>query len=322
MIPHNAPVPFHVYDWHRNEQPLRESGYSTDLIAAEFERVIASQSDDRPFFIYVPFNAVHGPIDVVPRHTETYDARDAALKCYDEAVGRIMKAIEQGGFADKTLLVVTNDNGGLTEESNRPFRGTKNTTYEGGVRVPCVMRWPGRTTPASETDVMMHITDFFATFVTLAGGSLDQPRRLDSIDVSAALFGAKRGSQLEGPRDEIIYEVTGSVRIPTIRKGDFKLMGDVLYNIRTDPGETTDVTGAHPELVGELKKRLAQAASERPPLGDKPILMRPALPYVYGEIENRDPPAWLVRAVDQARAKQPQHWPPGETPWPQAPKTP
>ena len=89
MIPHNAPAPFHVYDWHRNEQPIREEGYSTDLIAAEFERVIRTQTDDKPFFIYVPFNAVHGPIDVVPRHAEKYGAADAALKCYDEAVGRI-----------------------------------------------------------------------------------------------------------------------------------------------------------------------------------------------------------------------------------------
>ena len=76
MIPHNAPVPFHVYDWHRNEQPIYEEGYSTDLIAAECERVLASQSSDKPFFIYVPFDAVHGPIDVVNgftpcRHTPT-----------------------------------------------------------------------------------------------------------------------------------------------------------------------------------------------------------------------------------------------------------
>ncbi len=76
-------------------------GYSTDLIAAEFERVIALQSKDRPFFIYVPFNAVHGPIDVVPRHTDNYSTREAALKCYDEAVGRILESIDAKGFAAK-----------------------------------------------------------------------------------------------------------------------------------------------------------------------------------------------------------------------------
>tara|TARA_R110002049_G_scaffold285698_1_gene466750 strand:+ start:160233 stop:161825 length:1593 start_codon:yes stop_codon:yes gene_type:complete len=320
MIPHNAPVPFHVYDWHRNEQPIQESGYSTDLIAAEFERVIAQQQSSKPFFIYVPFNAVHGPIDVVPRHTEKYSARDAALKCYDEAVGRIDAAIQRQGFSENTLFIVTNDNGGLTEESNRPFRGTKNTTYEGGVRVPCVMRWPGRVRAGDKTDAMMHVTDFFATFVKLAGGSLEQPRPIDSIDMSETLFGDNGGAK-HSPRTEIIYEVTGSVRIPTIRKGNFKLMGDVLFDIKNDPAETTDVAASHPDTVLALSARLAEAAKERPPLGDKPLLMRPALPYVYGEDENKAPPAWLVDAVDAAREKQPKSWPPGETPWPQAPTT-
>jgi arylsulfatase A-like enzyme len=317
MIPHNAPVPFHVYDWHRNEQPIREQGYSTDLIAAECERVIARQSQDRPFFIYVPFNAVHGPIDNVPRHTDKYSTREAALKCYDEAVGQILAAIKQHGFGEDTLVICTNDNGGLTEDSNRPFRGTKNTTYEGGVRVPCLMRWPGHTTPGSSSDAMMHVTDLFATLVTLAGGSLQQPRKLDSIDMSGVLFGDEQPK-----RDEIIFEVTGSVRSPTIRSGDFKLMGPLLYNIAKDPYEQTDIAAEHPEIVKQLAARLEQAARQRPPLGDKPLLMSPALPYVYGIDENQDPPQWLIDAVDKARAKQPQEWPPGETPWPQAPDRP
>jgi arylsulfatase A-like enzyme len=317
MIPHNAPVPFHVYDWHRNEQPLRESGYSTDLIATEFERVIANQSKDKPFFIYVPFNAVHGPIDKVPRHVDKYGARNAALKCLDEAVGRIVRAIDEFGFTDETLVIFTNDNGGLTEESNRPFRGTKNTTYEGGVRVPCVMRWPGHLKPRSSTDGMMHVVDFFSTFVNLAGGSLRQEQPLDSLDMTEMLFGTS-----PSPRTEIVYEVTGSVRIPTLRQGDYKLMGDILYNIETDPRETTDVASQHPEIVRRMKERLSQVGKERPPLGDKPLLMRPALPYVYGIDENKNPPTWLIEAVNKARSKQPKHWPPGKTPWPQAPVTP
>ena len=320
MIPHNAPVPFHVYDWHRNEQPIQESGYSTDLIAAECERVLASQSADRPFFIYVPFNAVHGPIDIVPRHTDKFTAPEAALKCYDDAVGRINDAIAEHGFAENTLFIVTNDNGGLTEESNRPFRGTKNTTYEGGVRVPCLMRWPSMVTPGGRTDAMMHVTDFFSTFINLAGGSLQQERPVDSIDMSQTLF-VKDSATKASPRREIIYEVTGSVRIPTIRSGDYKLMGDVLFDIKNDPGETTDVAANHPEIAKRLSARLAEAAKERPPLGEKPLLMRPALPYVYGQDENKTPPAWLVDAVETARVKQPQEWAPGETPWPQAPTT-
>ena len=317
MIPHNAPVPFVVYDWHRNEQPIQEEGYAIDLIAAEAVRVIQSQQADRPFFLYVPFNAVHGPIDEVPRYTDRLSPRDAALKILDEAVGNIMAAVEEKGLTDNTLFIFTNDNGGLTEESNHPYRGTKNTTFEGGVRVPCAIRWPGKIAPGTKNDGMMHVIDFFSTMIHLAGGDTQQELPVDSLNVTDMLF-AKRPS----PRQEIIFEVTGSVRIPTIRMNNFKLMGDVLYNITEDPGETTDVATQHPDQVQRMKARLAQASAERPPLGDKPLLMEPPLPYVYGIHENTNPPNWLIEAVEKVRKTQPKSWPPGKTPWPQAPHLP
>lgn len=316
MIPHNAPVPFHVYDWHRNEKPIQEDGYATDLIAGEFERVIATQKKDEPFFIYVPFNAVHGPIDDVPRYTDKYTAREAALKCYDDAVGRIEAAIAKHGFKENTLLICTNDNGGLTEESNRPYRGTKNTTFEGGVRVPCVMRWPNKLKAGASNDGMMHVVDLFSTFVNLADGKIEQERKLDSLDMTETIFESKAS-----PRTEIIFEVEGSVRFPTIRSGNYKLMGPMLFDIVNDPSESTDIADKHPEIVKRLSDRLAEVGKERPPLGDKPLLMTPALPYVYGIDENKEVPAWLKKVVDEARAKQPKSWAPGKTPWPQAPKT-
>jgi arylsulfatase A-like enzyme len=317
MIPHNAPAKFVVYDWHRNEQPLQEEGYTTDLFAAEAERVIVKQSPDKPFFLYAPFNAVHGPIDDVPRYVDKYGPRGAALKCLDDAVGRIIRAIDRRGFRENTLVIFTNDNGGLTEAMSKPYRGTKNTTFEGGVRAPCVLRWPSHTKPGSSNDGMMFIADFFSTFITLAGGKHEQELPVDSIDMTGMLFGGE-----PSPRTEIIFEVAGSVRLPTIRSGDYKLMGDFLYNIVEDPGETDDVAAKHPEIVKKLKARLEEVGKERPPLGDKPLLMRPPLPYVYGREENANPPEWLKTAVDKVRATQPKEWPAGETPWPQAPKTP
>ena len=141
-IPHNAPARFVVYDWHRNQQPLQEQGYTTDLIANEVVRLIANHEHDngsKPFFYYVPFNAIHGPLEEIPRYVEKYGKRYAAVKCLDDAVGRIVSAIDQYGFADNTLVVFANDNGGLRENMNAPFRGTKNTNYEGGVRVACIL---------------------------------------------------------------------------------------------------------------------------------------------------------------------------------------
>lgn len=313
-IPHNAPARFAVYDWHRNQQPIQEQGYTTDLIANEAVRLISEQSPDKPFFIYVPFNAVHGPIEEVPRYTDKYSAREAALKCLDDAIGCIVAAVDQHGNGENTLVIFANDNGGLTEELNKPYRGTKNTTFEGGVRVPCVMRWPGKIKPDTSNNGMMHVVDLFPTLAKLAGSSLEQPLPIDGINMSATIFEGKPSS-----RTEIIFEVSGSVRLPTIRQGDFKLMGDMLFNIADDPSEKTDVAGQHPDIVKKLSARLVEAGKQRPPLGEKALLMDPPLPYVYGMEENSLAPQWLIDAVKKVRATQPTEWAPGTTPWPQAP---
>ncbi|WP_442510284.1 arylsulfatase B [Novipirellula sp. SH528] len=321
-IPHNAPARYAVYDWHRNQQPIQEQGYTTDLIANEAVRLIserAGQTDantaKQPFFIYVPFNAVHGPIEQVPRHTDKYTPREAALKCLDDAIGRIVGAVDQHGFTQNTLVIFANDNGGLTEEMNRPYRGTKNTTFEGGVRVPCVMRWPGHIHPGSTNDEMIHIVDLLPTFANIAGGDASGPYPIDGMDMTETIVHGEAS-----PRDEIIFEVSGSVRLPTIRSGDFKLMGEMLFNVANDPSETTDVAEQHPDVVARLSARLKQAGSERPPLGEKTMLMDPPLPYVYGMQENKSAPDWLIESVNEVRKTQPTEWAPGTTPWPQAPQ--
>ncbi|NNM30370.1 MAG: sulfatase-like hydrolase/transferase, partial [Akkermansiaceae bacterium] len=318
-IVHNAPARFAVYDWHRNQQPLREEGYATDLFAAEAARVIAKQTREKPFFLYVPFNAVHGPLNPPPgfsgNKNDPLAIRDAMLRNLDDAVGRIVKAVDKHGFRDNTLVIFTNDNGPVLEEMSTPWRGTKNTTFEGGVRVPCLLRWPGHTEPGTANNGMMFIADWYSTFITLAGGKHEQERKVDALDMTSMLFQNK-----PSPRNEIVFEVEGSVRLPTLRSGDWKLMGDMLYNLEADPGERTDLAARNPEVVKRLEARLAKVGAERPPLGDKPLLMDPPLPYIYGLKENREPPKWLVDHVEKVRATQPKEWAPGETPWPQAPK--
>ena len=318
-IVHNAPARFAVYDWHRNQKPIREEGYATDLIAAEAERVIAARrQDDQPFFMYVAFNAVHGPLNPPPGFSgdrnDPLAIRHAMLQSLDHAVGRIRRAIDDNGFRENTLFIFTNDNGPVLEAMSQPFRGTKNTTFEGGVRQPAVVRWPGHTQPGTTKNGLMFVADFFPTFITLSGGSHEQDRPIDGIDMTSMLFEGK-----DSPRTEIVYDVAGSVRLPTIRRGDFKLMGVALYNIRLDPSERTNVATHHPKVVAELQARVTEIGKERPPLGDKPLLMDPPLPYVYGLNEQKDVPDWLVQAVDQVRSTQPKEWGPGETPWPKAP---
>jgi arylsulfatase A-like enzyme len=321
-IPHNSPATFAVYDWHRNQKPVYEQGYATDLIANEVVRNIAAHKKQEqaagertPFFYYVPFNAIHGPLESIPRYTDKLDKRMAALKCLDDAVGQIVGAVDQHGYGQDTLIVFVNDNGGLRPDQNAPYRGTKNTTYEGGVRVPCVLRWTGTIDPKTANDELMFVADFYNTFITLGGGSHKQERAVDGIDMTDVLFAGAKST-----RDEIIFDVAGCVRLPTIRQGDWKLMGKELYNIKDDPSETKDLAKQKPQIVAALKKRLAEAASERPPLPRMDLLMSPAQPWVYGEKENAAAPQWLKDAVLQVRKTQPKSWAEGKTPWPQAPK--
>jgi len=314
MIVHNAPARFAVYDWHRNQKPIQEKGYATELFANEAVRVIEKQTKEKPFFMYVAFNAVHGPLDV-PEGKEDMDPREAMLQSLDQAIGDILKAIDAQGFRDNTLVIVTNDNGPVLEAMSKPYRGTKNTTFEGGVKQPCLIRWPGHTTAGASSDGMMFITDFYSTFIELAGAEKAQARPVDAFDMTAMLFdGAK------SPRNEIIYDVKGSVRLPTIRSGNYKLMGDMLFDVVSDPGEKNDIAKENPDVVARLKARVDAVGDERPPLGDKPLLMEPALPTVYGINENKNPPAWLIKAVAEVRSTQQQRWALGETPWPKAPK--
>jgi arylsulfatase A-like enzyme len=315
MIPHNAPIRFAMYDWHRNQKPIKEKGYATDLIADEAERVISEQSDEQPFFMYVPFNAVHGPINRVPRYDDKYSPREAALKILDDGIGQILDALEDHGFAENTLVVFTNDNGGVTADLNDPYRGKKNTNYEGGVRVPTVAKWPGHIEPGTKDNAMMFISDLYATFISVAGGSLEQEKPLDSHDMTDVLVNGA-----ESPREEIIFEVKDSVRTPAIRKGDYKLVGDELYNIAEDPYEKNNIAGDHPKLVKKLKKRLQEAGEERYYPDEDPTLMNPPLPFVYGQNENQNPPEWLKKIVKQKRLEQARSWNQEQTPWPQAPK--
>lgn len=319
-IVHNAPARFAVYDWHRNQNPIEQEGYATDLIADETVKLIQSRKgSDEPFFMYVAFNAVHGPLNPPPGYkgdlNDTAAIRDAMLVSLDNAVGKIEQAIDDNGFKDNTLFIFTNDNGPVDEAYSKPYRGTKNTTFEGGVRQPCVLRWPGKLKPGSSADGLVFITDFYPTLIKLAGGSLKQERPIDGFDLTGMLFNGE-----PSPRHEIIYDVAGSVRLPTIRQDDFKLMGDMLFNVKEDPSETTDVALAHPGLVSQLRNRVIAVGKERPPLGDKPLLMDPPLPYVYGLEEQQDVPQWLIDKVEAVRAKQPKEWAPGETPWPKAPQ--
>jgi len=289
-----------IFDWHRNEQPIDQRGYSTFLIADEFAHVLEQHDRARPFFYYVPFNAVHGPHGAPPEFLEKHpdNAQHAMLECMDAAVGRMLGALEKKGVLDNTLVIFFNDNGGRARFGNGPYRGGKGETYEGGVRVACAMRWPGRIQAGSVVNEMLHVVDFYPTLVQLAGGSVEQPLPLDGRNAWPTIAEGKTT-----PHTEIILSVPGlgssETGTPALRAGDFKLVGEELYDIRNDPSENRNLAREQPGKVRALKSRLNQLAAERrPPEAHGKVAN--ALPLVLGEEENKSPPAWLTKqAADQ-----------------------
>lgn len=285
-----------VYDWHRNEKPLLEEGYTTDLIAAETARLIKEHNSDKPFFIYVPFNAVHGPFTDTPRDIwDKYEAKGvdkpwqrANVEIMDNAVGTILEAIEAKGIRDNTLIIFFNDNGGprAAVTTNGPYRGHKTSYHDGGMRVICLLRWPGELKAGSENDELLHCVDLYPTLINLGGGSLQQTLPLDGLDFWDTLTKAKAS-----PRKEIAHATH------TIRVGDWKYIHEdaeyygwkanvsQLYNIREDPGESRNLIAQHPEKVKQFQEKMQYWKTQiRPPEVHETIPNFP--PIIYGEDED------------------------------------
>jgi arylsulfatase A-like enzyme len=306
-------------DWHRNDRALRQTGYATDLIGAEAVQVIEQHGGgSHPLFLYVAFNAPHTPLQA----TEPYLARYAKLpekrRAYaamvtqmDDAIGRIVAALDRKGLREKTLIVFSSDNGGkLPAASNAPLRDQKGSVYEGGVRVPAFATWPGRLPPGKTITQPLHITDWHPTLLRLAGAR-PASRNLDGHDLWPALTG-----DAKPVREEIL--INAAPGTGALRRGDWKLVvnghlrfkggtpdpafswadllkesklppGDALrqqvelFNLAEDPGETRNRAPEMPDLVRELTVRYEAYARQAAPLvgGDKPGDFK--VPAVWGE---------------------------------------
>lgn len=296
-----------ILDWHRNGKPIVEEGYSTFLLADEASRLISAHDRKRPFFLYLPFNAVHGPNQAPPEYLKKYahmqrtGPQRAQLECMDVAIGRVMKTLRESGLDRDTLVIFTNDNGGPERiTTNGPYRGFKSWYHEGGIRVPAAARWPGKIPAGSATNEMLHVVDLFPTFCRLAGADAGKGLPLDGKDAWPTLV-----SKAPTPHSEIVHS------LQVIRSGDWKFIEKgatyytwpeqplQLYNIREDPSEKNNLAEKHPGMVAKLQGRLAYhkqfARAEEPPSripGGKPA--------TYGQEENAKYGEWVRK---QAKAQ-------------------
>jgi arylsulfatase A-like enzyme len=248
--------------------------YLTDRLTTEAEKFLDANKG-RPFFLYFPHHTVHNPIQAKADKIAKYEAKPkpgdfpykpayaAMIESMDESVGRILKKLDELKLAENTVVIFTSDNGGLLVNTpNDPLRAGKGSAYEGGVRVPLIVRWPGVVRPGSTCAVPAVWTDLFATVLEIAGV---RPNPAVPSDGRSLVPLFKGGTFAERPLywHYPHYHPGGATPYSAVRLGDWRLVEFFedgraeLYNLKTDVGETTDLAARMPDKTAELKHRLA-----------------------------------------------------------------
>ena len=261
----------------RKESPLdgKEGDYLVDRLAEEAVRFI-HDSADGPFFLMLSHYAVHAPLQGKPDKIARYadvpknrrqgpPAYAAMVESIDDSVGSVMNALRERGVDRNTLVIFTSDNGGFAKATdNSPLRANKGSNYEGGLRVPVIVRWPGTVAPGSVSDVPVISTDFYPTILQATGQPPRPHQHVDGLSLVPVLSG-------EGglDRSAIFWHYPHYNQHPqsfpsgVVRSGDWKLIESYesgkteLYNLRDDPGETQDRASAEPQRVRRLAQQLA-----------------------------------------------------------------
>jgi len=283
-------------DWFRNNQPIKEQGYVTQLLGDDAVRVIERHDPKRPLFLYLAFTAPHAPYQAPKAYLDRYAhianpdrrAYAAMITAMDDQIGRVLHALEQRKMRDDTLIVFQSDNGGprsakftgeidMTKSTipadNGPYRDGKGTLYEGGTRVVALANWPGHIGPGSVVDQPIHIVDMYPTLTGLAGAPLGKSKPLDGMDVWPTLSTGQ-----PSPRAEVVYDIEPFRA--AVRQGNWKLVWNAtlpsrveLFDLAQDPGEKTNVAADHPEKVADLQQRIEVLAREATP----PLILTEAL---------------------------------------------
>jgi arylsulfatase A-like enzyme len=247
-------------------------GYTTDLITERAVRFI-ERSAGRPFFVDVAYNAPHWPYQVPDRPSVSFDnARHlmpgdsmvstradyvAMVERVDRGVGELLRTLERTGLARNTIVIFTNDNGGEWLANGGPLFHRKWTVWEGGIRVPTIVRWPGRI-PAGRVSGQVGITmDLTASILAVAGATVPAAARLEGMNLFPILEG--RASDVE--RTLFWRTSVGGQRQKAVRHGDWKLVVDgthyLMFDLATDQGERHDLAGRRPEVARTLRGLLA-----------------------------------------------------------------
>jgi arylsulfatase A-like enzyme len=308
-------------DFQRNGVSIDGDGYETFLLADEVSRYILERDQSKPFFVYMPFIAPHTPLDAPQELQDKYKdintdlepsrakatddtrrmsklmLRPSARPMYaavvdgmDQAIGQVLDTLDSEGIADNTIVLFLSDNGGAAYSvggaDNVPLRGGKGETFEGGIRVVSVMRWPEAIKPAQKLTDIMTVMDVFPTLAEAAGIEMQNQRPLDGRSMWPAI-----AEGVHKPRQDWVYFVS---EIPiyghfnlTVFNDEWKLVQEVeqdqlsttvtnyLFRIQDDPNEYNNLASQYPDLVQQLSKLIQQRRALYPINGTRSQLAPP-----------------------------------------------
>ena len=280
----------------RGRQPVPEKEYLTDAFGREAIAFVR-KNQDKPFFLYLAFNAVHTPLESPAALTARFKDKPAAgghrnptyagmLASLDNNIGKVLATLDELHLADNTLVIFSSDNGGVGGyqreginandiTDNAPLKGGKGTLYEGGIRIPYIFRWPGHVKPGTTSDLPINSVDLYPTLLELAGAKPPAGHPLDGTSYLKLLGDA---DQARPDRPPLFWHFPGYLgaggntwrTLPggVIRDGDWKLIEYFednrleLYNLKDDIGEKHNLATANPDKAQELHRKLAQWRQE------------------------------------------------------------
>jgi len=245
----------------RGTETVDDPPYLTEAFAREAAAFI-QRHDKKPFFVYLPFNAVHAPLQATEKYLSrfgnigdpkrrTFAAMQSAM---DDAIGLVLTQLRQAGLEDNTLIFYISDNGGPTAQTssrNDPLRGFKGQVLEGGIRIPFMMQWKGHLPAGKTCDQPVISLDIHPTAVAAAGGKLGPEAKLDGVNLIPYLAGQNK----QAPHDRLFWRFGQQW---AVRMGQWKLeaqgpAGPELYNLAEDVGEKDNLASKQPDKVKELQ---------------------------------------------------------------------
>lgn len=269
-----------IPDWYRGREIVQTSGYATDVITEEAIEVLrAASKTDRPLYLQIAYNAPHfgkawnesksAPENVMqPKPADLAEVsgiddplrRSFAAKVVgmDASIGRLMETIDELSMRENTLVIFMTDHGGAIDYggSNLPLRDGKATLFEGGLRVPCVVRWPGQIPAGTVSDDVACAIDWFATFGEIVGF---EAKHSDGRSILASLRGEATGQPRRLLWKTGAHQVLGRQSWRAVRDGDWKWVrppdeAGMLFDLKQDPGERNDLAARHPDVAKRLAK--------------------------------------------------------------------